>query len=253
MGRGGCAPSPEPLPPRGEEMAKYTQTRDELLGHLKAQIAFMQKSASSYDNGFEDEAKRLAGVIRVLVHDTSQSTSLLSLLDKKNIKFYNSASSFNPRNIAPYISLTMMKLSPEGAFHVAPLDGGPPVRSRTDKISFRLWWEGMFVIKDKNSETFTRKGLVLSTANMDGGAHVDPHLDKAYANLSRFNSLGWQVFRNNVEDNFKNSPVSASLRQIAHEVIKTLRDGVTSLFAPNDSLFEIFRAYEEHCKKYTII
>ena len=113
MGRGGCAPSPEPLHlGEGEEMAKYTQTRDELLGQLKAQIAFMQNSASSYDNGFEDEAKRLAGVIRVLVHDTSQSTSLLSLLDKKNIKFYNSASSFNPLNIAPYISLTMMKLSP---------------------------------------------------------------------------------------------------------------------------------------------
>jgi len=236
-------------------MAKYTQTRDELLGQLKAQIAFMQQSASSYDNGFEDESKRLAAAIRILVHDTShQSTSLLTLLDKKNIKFYNSALPFNPRNIIPYNGLTMIKMSSrEGTSYEAPLDGGPPVRSRTDKLSFSLWWEGMFVIKDKNGDTFTRKELVLSTANMDGGAHVDPHLDKAYANLSRFNALGWKVFRKDVEDDFKNNPASASVRQISHEVIKTLRDGITGLFAPNDSLFEIFRAYEEHCKKYTII
>ena len=230
-------------------MAKYTQTREELLGHLKAQIAFMQQSAGSYDNGFEDEAKRLAVVIRVLVHDTSQSTSLLTLLDKKDIKFYNSALSFNPRNLAPYNGLTMMKLSSsEGAFYVAPLDGGAPTRSRTDKISFGLWWEGMFVIKDENGKTFTRKELVLSTANMDGGTHVDPHLDKAYANLSRFNSLGWKFFRNDIEDNFSNSPVSASIRQIAHEVLKTLRDSVADLFPCNDPLWGIFQAYEEHCR-----
>lgn len=235
-------------------MAKYTQTRNDLLDQLKAQVAFMQQSANSYDNGFEDESKRLAVAIRILVHDTSsQSTSLLTLLDKKDIRFYNSVTPFHPRNIIPYNGLTMMRLSSiEGASYKAPLDGGPPVRSRTDKLSFSQWWEGMFVIKDKNGDTFTRKELVLSTANMDGGAHVDPHLDKAYANLSRFNALGWKVFRKDVEDDFKNNPASASVRQIAHEVIKTLRDGVTDLFAPNDSLFEIFRTYEEHCTKYTV-
>jgi hypothetical protein len=234
-------------------MVKYIQTRDELLGHLKAQITFMQQSASSYDNGFEDEAKRLAVVIRVLVHDTSQSTSIRTLLNRKNIEFYNSALPFHPRNIAPYNGLTMIKMSSaKGASYEAPLDGGPPVRSRTDKLAFNLWWKGMFVIKDQNGDTFTRKELVINTANMDGGAHVDPHLDRAYANLSRFNSLGWKFFRNNIEDNFKNSPVSASVRQIAHEVIKTLRDGISDLFTPDDSLFEIFRAYEEHCKKFTV-
>ncbi|MFC1908223.1 hypothetical protein ACFLWT_02340, partial [Chloroflexota bacterium] len=71
-------------------MTKYVQTGDELLGHLKDQIAFMKISANSYDNGFEDEAKRLAVAIRILVHDTPQSTSLLTQLDKKGILFHSS-------------------------------------------------------------------------------------------------------------------------------------------------------------------
>jgi hypothetical protein len=234
-------------------MAKYTQTREELLGHLKEQIAFMQQSAISYDKGFEDEAKRLAVVIRVLVHDTSQSTSLLNLLDKKDIKFYNSSLPFHPSSIISYNGLTMMRLSSaEGASYEAPLDGGPPTRSRTDKIPFNVWWKDMFVIKDKDKNTFTRKDLVLNAANKDGGAHIDSSLDESYASLSRFNALGWKFFRKNVEDDFRNNPASASIRQIAHEVIKTLRDEATELFTPNDSLFEIFREYEEHCKKYTV-
>jgi len=212
-------------------MAKYTQTREELLGHLKGQIAFMKQSASSYDNGFEDEAKRLAVVIRVLVHDTSNSTSLLTLLNRKNIKFYDSAVPYDPRNLLSYNGLTMMKISTkEGASYVAPLDGGAPTRSRTKKIPFNVWWENMFVIKDKDGKTFTRRDLVLNAANKDGGAHIDPNLDEAYASLSRFNSLGWKFFRNDIEDNFRNSPVSASIRQITHEVLKTLKDEFPKLF-----------------------
>jgi hypothetical protein len=88
----------------------------------------------------------------------------------------------------------------------------------------------MFVIRDKNNKTFTRKDLVLNTANTDGGAHIDPNLDQAYASLSRFNSLGWKYFRRDIEDDFRNSPVLPSIRQIAHEVLKTLRQEFPELF-----------------------
>jgi len=212
-------------------MTKYVQTRDELLDHLKDQIAFMKQSANSYDNGFEDEAKRLAVAIRLLLHDTPKSTSLLTLLNKKNINFYDSALPYDPHNLLTYSGLTMMRLSTkEGASYVAPLDEGAPTRSKTRKIAFNTWWNGMFVVKDKHGKTFTRKELVLNTANTDGGAHVDPELDVAYANLSRFNSLGWKVFRRDIVDDFRNSPVLPSVRQITHEVLKTLKDEFPGLF-----------------------
>ena len=194
----------------------------------------MRQSAVSYDNGFEDEAKRLAVVIRVLMHDTPKSTSLLTLLNRKDIKFYDSATPYDPNNLLPYNGLAMIGISSEkGAMYVAPLDGGAPTRSRTRKIPFNMWWENVFVIKDKNGKTFTRKGLVLNTANTDGGAHVDAGLDAVYASLSRFNSLDWKFFRHDIEDDFRNSPVLPSIRQIAHEVLKTLRDEFPNLFDSN--------------------
>ena len=58
---------------------KIRQTEEELKSHLKEQIQFLLKSAQSYDEGFTSEAKRLAVVIRVLLHDTKKSKSLLTL------------------------------------------------------------------------------------------------------------------------------------------------------------------------------
>lgn len=213
-------------------MTKYLQTENELLDHLKEQIAFMERSAASFDNGFEDEAKRLAIVIRVLVHDTSHSKSLLTQLDKKSIRFYDSTVPYHPYSLAPYHGLIMIGTSSErGARFVAPLDGGAPTRSRTKRIPFKTWWDGIFVIKDENGKTFTRKDLVLNTAHKDGGAHVDPSLDEAYASLSRFGSLGWKFFRNDIEEpDYLHNPVLPSIRQIAHEVVKTLKGEFSYLF-----------------------
>ncbi len=214
----------------GDNMTKYIKPESEILEQLREQINFMKRSASSYDSGFEDEAKRLAVAIRIIVHDTNVSTSLLNLLNKKNIRFYDSAFPYRPQNLIPYSSLIMMKKSGEKASYVAPLDGGADTRSGTRKVTFNVWWDGVFVVKDRHGETFTRKKLVLSAANKDGGAHVDPQLDEAYANLSRFNALGWKVFRKDIEDDFSNSPVLPSIRQIAHEVLKTLGDEFPELF-----------------------
>lgn len=55
--------------------------------HLMRQLGFIRRSCDSYDSGFHDEAIRIAQTIRVLLHDTTASTSLLSLMQQKmNIK-----------------------------------------------------------------------------------------------------------------------------------------------------------------------
>jgi len=218
-------------------MTKYIQTEKELLNHLKEQIAFMKASASSYDNGFEGEGKRLAVVIRVLVHDTQQSTSLLTLLKKKNILFYDSATVYDPNNPLPSNDLVMMRLSNIGAEYIAPLDNLSPARDKTKKVSFGRWWDRNIILKDKANNIFTRKKLTLIVANKEGGAHIDPKLDQDYANLSRFNSLGWKFFKSGVEKDFNNTPILPSIRQIAHEVIKTLRDEFPDLF--NKEIFNV--------------
>jgi len=214
-------------------MTKYVQTRDELLGHLKDQIAFMKQSTDSYDKGFEGEAKRLAVAIRILVHDTQESKSLLTSLGKKNINFYDSASDYHPNGVVVSHSGLVLKkfMFPKGGGeYEAPLDDLPPSRNKNKKVNFDQWWDNRIVIRDSQKNTFTRKDLVRTVANTEGGAHVDLNLNQAYANLSRFHSLGWKFFRGEVAEDFKNNPALPSIRQIAHEVLKTLNDEFPELF-----------------------
>jgi len=234
-------------------MSKYSQSRDELLAHLSDQINFMIASAISFDNGFEGEAKRLAVAIRILVHDTSRSAALLTQLRKTNILFYDSASFFDPRNLLPSNCLTMIRASKkegEGLVgdYVAPLDRLSPARNKDKKVGFGRWWNRSTMYKDKGGNLFTRRDLVLTVADKEGGAHVDPKLDEAYAKLSRFNSLGWKVYTDGERKDFRNTPVLPSIRQIAHEALKALRDEVVDLFLENHIIFDRFKVYEEHCE-----
>ena len=82
----------------------------------------MKVSAQEYDSGHIEEAKILATSIRVLIHDTSNSISLLSQLGKKGILFYDSATDYEPDNFLTQSSLLMVKMGPEGAEYIAPLD-----------------------------------------------------------------------------------------------------------------------------------
>ena len=206
-------------------MTKYVKTEKELLGHLLIQIAFLERSASWYDNGAEEEAIRLATAIRILVHDTNNSHSLLSQLDKKAILFYDSAIGYIPNAFQTFCLTSIRMSTKEGAEYRAPLDG-----RNMAKIDFIKWWEENIIFKDNRGNIFTRKDLVRNVANKDGGAHVAPDLQEAYANLSRFNLTGLKLYVNGKQRGFKNTPVLPSIRQITHEVLKTLKDEFPELF-----------------------
>jgi hypothetical protein len=54
-----------------------TGATDRYVELLRRHLRFMQRSADAYDVGFHDDATRIAVSIRVLLHDTRKSTSLL--------------------------------------------------------------------------------------------------------------------------------------------------------------------------------
>lgn len=206
---------------------KVTRTEEDLKLQLKEQIQFLLTSAKAYDEGRISEAKRLAVALRVLLHDTEKSTSLLKLLKKKDILFYDTALDYNPNNLASFAGLVMMKIGPEGGY-VPPLDDGPPRRYVKGKTPFEEWWTKV-VIVDLNRNQLTRRGLLLAVCNQDGGAHIDPKLDKTYADITRFQSLGDKFSFNKVEIPIS-GPEFASIRQISHEVLKSLRDEFPEYF-----------------------
>jgi hypothetical protein len=239
-------------------MAKYEQTNKELRNNLCDQLQFLRASAASFDKGFEGEAKRLATTVRVLVHDTERSKSLLHLLElKQGIGMHNTARPFDSNNLAPHQGLVVMRmevppnvggsltltlLGEEQPYTDAPLDkprakvtyvprvhmpDGPWAATR---VPFTTWWEEI-VIKDRQGNVFTRKDIILAMANKEGGAHVDPELDEAYARLTRFYSQGWQVRTGRIRQPPDNSLVAASIRQIAHEVLVSIEPFLPELCA----------------------
>ncbi|SPE48301.1 hypothetical protein SNS2_0386 [Streptomyces netropsis] len=62
---------------------------------------------------------------------------------------------------------------------------------------------------------------MLTMANKEGGAHVDPILNAAYESLAKNNGLGFTSNATGVDLPFEGNVVAVSVRQIAHEFLKT--------------------------------
>lgn len=205
-------------------MAKKTpQSTSELNAHLQEQIGFLERSADAFDAGYTNEAKRLAVTIRVLVHDTRRSHSLLSQLDQKNTSICDSSFDYDPNSLIAHAGLAGISVNPPKVEHAAPLDGDDPSRFRW--VDFEKWWNAVIFVYDGGRE-LTRKELVLAVSNQDGGAHVDPALDEDYARLSRQNALGRFTFDEAGEVSLCKAEL-VSVRQIAHELLKSLKPGYT--------------------------
>jgi len=216
--------------------SKSERSKEDSQRLLREQITFLRSSAAAYDQGFEGEAKRLATVIRVLLHDIKTSKSLLRQLGLKDKMLYqDTALKIYTNNLLPTNGLAVLngirnEAGELTAQYVAPLSKLDTPR-RHDPKPFDQWWKTT-VIKDEKGKLFCRERLVLIAANKEGGAHVDPKLDPAYEALSRGNSMGWIVTSAAGEEPPLNDPALASIRQIAFEVDRTLASYRPDLVGP---------------------
>lgn len=203
---------------------------EELEKELEIQLRFLVRSAQAFDEGDQTEARRMATTIRLLVHDTRNSKSLLDQLDMKIIGFNDTAGPPNYDNKIGHLGLLHLRLSSKFSGFVPSYDEGPYQEGLV--VSFDYWWKEQVVLIDRRSQEFTRKDLVLSVADQDGGAHLDPIINESYKTLSRDNSIGWisapintpliDVFMGK-NTSPANNPVPPCIRQITHELIKSIR------------------------------
>lgn len=192
------------------------RNEEQLKEHFNTQLRFIEKSLKEYDIGHEEEAQRIATNLRILLHDTQNSASLLKLLDlKSNLYYISSIGPYFPINMLPYNGLTSLH-----GDRYSPLCKGS-TEYRNKWLTFRDWWNEL-VIDDK-SFIFTRKDIVLTVANKDGGAHIDEKINQKYWNLAYNNSLGWKVFNGTNEYDFINNVAYASIYQIASELLVSVR------------------------------
>jgi hypothetical protein len=202
----------------------HIQTSSELEVHFSEQLDFIQSSAESYDSGRTSEAKRIALAIRVLVHDTKRSKSLLTQLNKKTALFLDTAEPFDSDSVMTFSGLILMHISADSKPIYQPLLDDFVKKELVCK-EFDAWWDAI-VFVDSQKRSLSRKDLVLSVADKDGGAHVDPQLNSVYADLSRKNSLGGLFSLNGgVDVQPMDGAERAAIRQIGHEVLKTFLPG----------------------------
>lgn len=201
---------------------KVPQTREELQDQLAEQIGLLESLGDQYDDGNTSMAKPLAVTLRTLLHDTETSYSLLGQLGlKKGTLFWSTAQRYYPTNAMPYCALVSICVLENDVSCVPLLDGVPEGSVRQD--DFWSWWSEVIFI-DIHGTRFNRQDIVLYIANQDGGGHVDPKLDEEYARLSRHGSMGLTVNVNGKEVPIM-KPERPAVRQIAHEVLKTLKPG----------------------------
>lgn len=205
-------------------MSKIILSEDDLMEKLKEQIHFLQKSAKSFDEGDLLEAIRLAVSIRILVHDTSQSHSLLKQLDIiDKLDCLDTAFPYDPKNLLTHNGLVCMRVAAGSARCIPFLDTS---YKKENYLKFGNWWFDAIVIKDHSGNTYSRKDIVLFISNKDGGAHVDPKIEEKYKLLKSGVGTGWELSGGG----FLQQVIPASIRQIAYEVTYTLHIRYPDLF-----------------------
>lgn len=209
--------------------SRVARPKGEIEVELREQVQLLKHACSSFDSGLEAIGKHIALSLRVLLHHSGSSQALLEQAGLRNGYFYDTAGALNPRNLLTECNLVLFQLSDVGARYLPLVAAGdPPVPPRL--VPFAEWWNEP-VLKDSKGRFLNRRELIGNVADTDGGAHVDPELEEAYMDLSRNNSLGWVFQSNGITEPLKGRPELACMRQIAHEVLITLRRRYPKAFA----------------------
>ncbi|MGJ8636116.1 MAG: hypothetical protein ACSHX5_04675 [Phycisphaerales bacterium] len=199
-------------------MGKRTHAELEVL--LEEHMGFIKLSAAAFDDGALGESKRLAVSIRVLLHDTNKSHSLLKQLGSKYDYLYVDTAAPHPpikNNRMALNRLAYIGFPNKVPSYFAPLD----LSGYRKNVTFKEWWDDP-VIGNSVEMTYSRKKLILEACNKDGGAHVDPKLTEQYRNLCDGSLLNIFDISNQSEVKLMADAEKHSVRQIAHELLCTL-------------------------------
>lgn len=196
---------------------KVERTPAELTDALREQLGYLQRSANAYDGGDFSESKRIANSVRILVHDTGKSHSLLGQLKLlATTKFLSTAIHQEAGNLLSYSGLIAVSLDDPRWRPL--LDNAPEQR----RVAFEEWWLEQLFVDGRMHLNLTRKDLVTFVANQDGGAHVDPTLDQRYAILKRNDGLDWVFTSPDGTEERMVGAIDAALRQVGHEVLRSV-------------------------------
>jgi len=184
----------------------------------------------SYDSlNKEVLALPISTAIRVLVHDKGRNISLLTHLGKKDIEYLSTNHKAQNENV--HLGLVRrinvgVKNGVGGEAKYWPLCNEKyfPMPASKSSLSFGEWWETEIIFSSSGS-CLTRKDLVLSVAEKDGGAHYDSKVEQKYDAFRHAWSGGSTLvgIESGIERGYDNIPIYPAIRQIAYELLCTLK------------------------------
>ena len=150
---------------------------DRFRESLRDQLGFIRNSCERYDRGDRVEAIRIGTSLRVLLHDTAKSTSLLKHLGATDVPLLSTSPEIGPGTLAIEGMATIV-ITSAGMTFEPPLDR----TSRKRLLPAPQWWKEPVTIVDAGVRV-SRRDIALVAANKDGGAHVDATLTAEYQKL----------------------------------------------------------------------
>lgn len=197
----------------------------ELLKILDWQISLLKDTCTLFDKGKEYQALTLANLIRLFVHDTNNSTSLLKQLDLKQVEFISAKIEPSSRSKS-WASLYMISTNHEKKiaestprFKIRGYYDSLHPNSDYHRVNFETWWEE--TIEITHPLEFSRKNYILYIANKDGGVHVDESSTYlGYSHLiekSSFVKVGDELY-------YSENTHFTIIRQIAFELLQTITE-----------------------------
>jgi hypothetical protein len=193
-----------------------------LTKKLEEQCRFIRRSSEAYDQGAEDEALRIATSLRVIFHQTNLSISLVRHLGFEGKEMLSSSRGHG--DWKDYLSYEINLNSP------VPIRMRPILGDKFHKLSIEDWWKNETVFFH-NGKNHSRRKIILSAANKDGGAHVAADLDNYYEFLCAgeylFGITGNMQYNGHVpfpqgETIYPANAHFALIRQFAHEAVASV-------------------------------
>jgi hypothetical protein len=197
----------------------YNKSREEIVEHFNAAKSALQVSCKSFDEGNRWEAMRLATTVYSLVNDGGRnSVSILTQLGLRASLRFPSRANIIPGNFVADTPLVIFRISSQGPECLPLLND--PIGDETKPLQFQRWWD-QTILKDGDRFDASRRSLVFSLRNQDGGAHVDSNLkDEAYVRFSKLNFSTPRMISSNAGEIPFSGIAEASMRHVASELLQ---------------------------------
>lgn len=188
---------------------------------------FLVSSCLAYDAGSEWELVRIAGAVATFCNDGT-SPSLLTLMDYGRFyqgRLLDTAGDVGDTNLLDDHPLVGFSMGIQGSAITHFLDDIPP----DGWLKFGKWWNGTVVRFASTGQKYNRKQLILALRNTDGYGHVTRKADPLIDEIGEDAPARWQAFKDGQPEKIKGDILSSSVRQIGHELVRSLEKHVPSL------------------------